>query len=135
MKLHVTWFNDLPVKTIRKCLLWYIFNPYLCYLTEYLPLSTYQFGQSTTPSVLFLPTAILLILFNKIDQIDKWLLARWKVGSIKWALFFYLWQRHMFCFLFHFGARGIIFYSHFNHWQSGYYVVNEILFKCCLINE
>lgn len=112
------------------------FNPYLCYLTEYLPLSTYQFGQSTTPSVLFLPTAILLILFNKLTKLtsDSSLVEKLVLSSEHFFFYplttahvlfsFSLWsQRHYFLFTFQSLAIRILCGK------------QKILFKCCLINE
>ena len=50
------------------------FNSYLCYLTEYLPMSTYQFGQSEYyPFVLsfYLQLFYFLILFNKLTKLTN----------------------------------------------------------------
>ena len=105
------------------------FNSYLCYLTEYLPLSTYQFGQTEYhPSVLsyYLQLFYFLILFNKLTKLtsDSLLIEKLVLSS---EHFFYPLTKALvfFFFFFHFLEPKALFSSHFNHWQSGYYVVNR----------
>lgn len=113
------------------------FNSYLCYLTEYLPLSTYQFGQTEYhPSVLsfYLQLFYFLILFNKLTKLtsNSLLIEKLVLSS---EHFFLPFDKGTCIFFSLFGAKGIIFFT----FQSLAIRIlcgkQKILFKCCLINE
>ena len=115
------------------------FNSYLCYLTEYLPLSTYQFGQTEYhPSVLsyYLQLFYFLILFNKLTKLTSDSLLIEKLVLSSEHFFYPLTKALVFFFFFPlFGAKGIIFFTFQSLAMRILCGKQKILFKCCLINE